>query len=80
MKSRQYLPPAVAVLQPEPVLLRLRAEAENNPSAQYMLGMIYQRGIGVRQDYAIASEWFRRSAMCALLGHADRPHAMEGAA
>lgn len=66
--SRTYSSPVVAVLDAQETLLRLQAEAERNPAAQYMLGMIYLRGIGVRQDYAAASEWFRRSAIQAMLG------------
>jgi uncharacterized protein len=33
-----------------------------NAAAQYLLGVIYQKGMGVLQDYAEAVKWYRLSA------------------
>jgi len=35
---------------------------QGNPSAQYILGVMYDRGKGVRQDYAKAFEWYQKAA------------------
>jgi TPR repeat protein len=34
-----------------------------DPGAQYRLGVIYERGRGVAQDYAEAERWYRKSAV-----------------
>ena len=40
-----------------------RAQAEQgNMGAQFLLGVAYAKGLGVRQDYAEAAKWFRKSA------------------
>jgi TPR repeat protein len=41
--------------------LRLAAD-QRNPYAQAMLGLLYERGIGVSQDYTEALKWFRLAA------------------
>ena len=40
---------------------RLAAE-QGSPSAQYNIGMDYQQGTGVKQNYVAAAEWFKRAA------------------
>ena len=41
-----------------------RALAENNdPAAQFGLGLLYHFGEGVPQDHAEAARWYRRAAM-----------------
>jgi len=42
--------------------MRSLAETADNAYAQYYLGMMYLNGQGVDQDYAKASEWFRKAA------------------
>lgn len=42
--------------------LRSRAE-RGDVKAQFSLGVMYYRGEGVRQNYAEASQWFRRAAL-----------------
>jgi TPR repeat protein len=42
-------------------LLRAPAEA-GNPAAQHDLGFMYDKGLGVQQDYAKAAVWYRRAA------------------
>ena len=39
-----------------------KAAAQNNTTAQYMLGVLYQRGEGGAQDHAKAREWFEKAA------------------
>ena len=47
----------------------LRPAAEQgDANAQYRMGIYYQQGLGVPQDYAEAARWYRRSA---LQGHAN---------
>lgn len=43
-------------------LLRPLAE-KGNPEAQYKLGVMYDQGQGVAQDYQEASKWYRLSAV-----------------
>ena len=43
----------------------LLAEAENAP-AQYNLGVMYENGFGVQQDYAEAVTWYRKAAVQGL--------------
>jgi len=40
---------------------RVRAE-QGDSSAQYNLGLAYQKGLGVPQDYKESVEWYRKSA------------------
>ena len=46
-----------------------------HPGAQYYLGMIYERGMGVPKDLAAALDWYRQSATngcveaAVVLGH-----------
>lgn len=42
-----------------------------NPAAQHRLGMIYEEGLGVPQDYTIAFTWYQRAAQ---QGHAQAQH------
>jgi len=42
-------------------VVRKSAE-EGNASAQYRLGLLYNGGVGVSQDYAQAKEWFEKAA------------------
>ncbi|MDE2773177.1 MAG: tetratricopeptide repeat protein [Gemmatimonadota bacterium] len=44
---------------------------QGNASAQFMLGILYQLGSGVDEDYHEAARWYRRSAD---QGHADAQH------
>ena len=39
----------------------LRYAEQGNPEAQYLVGMMYNNGMGVRQDPRIALEWFRKA-------------------
>ncbi|MFW2081016.1 tetratricopeptide repeat protein [Acinetobacter guillouiae] len=32
------------------------------PKAQFVLGMLYNEGIGVKQSYSAAAEWYRKAA------------------
>jgi TPR repeat protein len=41
--------------------LKLPAD-EGNPEAQFLLGVMYGMGLGVRQDYAESLMWFRNAA------------------
>ncbi len=41
---------------------------EGNATAQYLIGHMYDLGLGVPQDYAVAVEWFRKAAQ---QGHAS---------
>ncbi len=34
---------------------------QGNPTAQYRLGVMYDSGYGVAQDYAEAMKWYRRA-------------------
>ncbi len=48
---------------PPPGLARIRREAEaGSPSAQRELGLRYQKGQGVTQDYQAALTWYRQAA------------------
>lgn len=38
------------------------AARQGNPAAQYHMGLLYARGEGVAQDYAIAASWFLQAA------------------
>ena len=40
----------------------LQAAKQGNVDAQYNLGLMYEQGQGVRQDYAQAVQWCRRAA------------------
>ena len=41
----------------------IKVKAENgNEISQYNLGIFYQNGIGVKQDFKQAVKWFRKSA------------------
>ena len=40
----------------------LQAAEQGNAKAQYNLGVMYDKGLGVRQDYAQAVQWYRRAA------------------
>lgn len=42
-------------------LFRPLAE-QGHPGAQYALGLIYEEGLGVPQSFALATEWYRRTA------------------
>ncbi len=42
--------------------LRPRA-AQNDPQAQFLLGMLYDSGKGVAQDQAAAASWYRKAAV-----------------
>ena len=44
------------------------AAEQGDPEAQYKLGLLYQKGRGVEQDYAKAVEWFQKAA--------DKNHAL----
>jgi len=46
----------------EAAMLYRQASEKGDPSAQYLLGVIYAKGIGVAQDYAEAEMWYRRAA------------------
>jgi tetratricopeptide (TPR) repeat protein len=35
---------------------------QNHPGAQAMLGFHYERGLGIKQDYAEAAKWYRKAA------------------
>ena len=35
---------------------------EGDAAAQYLIGYMYDRGLGVPQDHAVAVEWFRKAA------------------
>ena len=44
-------------------LKELRPLIENNdPNAQFLMGMLYDAGNGVAQDHAIAASWYRKAA------------------
>ena len=48
---------------------KLRRDAEQgDASAQYNLGLTYDNGIGVPQDFAEAVQWYRRAAKQGLAG------------
>ena len=46
----------------ETALNELRPAAERDPHAQFLLGMLYDAGKGVPQDFAIAASWYRKAA------------------
>ena len=48
--------------QPQAAKLFAQAAAQGHPGAQYYLGMIYERGVGVPKDLATALNWYRQSA------------------
>jgi TPR repeat protein len=55
-------------------LAQLRAAAQSgDANAQYWLGIMYDLGQGVPQDYAQALSWFRKSAE---QGDADAQYSM----
>ena len=39
-----------------------KAAAQNNPNAQFGIGLMYTKGQGVRQDYTKAMEWYLKAA------------------
>ncbi|MDR1275864.1 MAG: sel1 repeat family protein [Candidatus Accumulibacter sp.] len=39
-----------------------RAAMRGDAAAQYILGVLYQNGEGVRKDYAKAAKWFKKAA------------------
>ena len=43
-------------------MISIAKTKEEDPLPQYYLGMMYLKGQGVEQDYAQASEWFRKAA------------------
>ena len=45
-----------------------QAARAGNPRAQYYLGLMYERGINVREDAATAASWFAKAA---AQGHAE---------
>ncbi|MDB6064502.1 MAG: repeat-containing protein [Pedosphaera sp.] len=53
--------------------LLIQAAEQDHAEAQYLLGLYYQEGKGVRQDYAEAAKWFVKSAK---LGNADAAAAL----
>ena len=61
------------MITPKPKIIReLRLLAkQGHAEAQYNLGVIYDRGQGVTQDYAEAAKWFRKAAE---QGWADAQH------
>ena len=54
-------PETAATVKIELESLRQRAE-EGDADAQYELGFVYARGLGVPQDYAQAATWYRLAA------------------
>ncbi len=47
----------------QPSLSELQQYAKQGSAlAQYLLGMLYQDGLGISQDYELAGEWFRKAA------------------
>ncbi len=50
-------PPAVAVL-PDVETIRTQAES-GDTDAQYQLGKLYAKGLGVKEDYKLAAKWYR---------------------
>ena len=40
-----------------------KAAAQNDPRAQYELGVLYLEGKGVKQDYTQAQTWFDKAAL-----------------
>ena len=40
----------------------LQAAAQGNAAAQFNLGVMYENGQGVRQDYVQAVQWYRKAA------------------
>lgn len=40
----------------------LQAAEQGNAKAQYNLGVMYAQGLGVRQDYTQAVQWYRKAA------------------
>ena len=60
---------AVALAAENDVPDKLRRDAEQgDASAQYNLGLTYDNGIGVPQDFAEAVQWYRRAAKQGLAG------------
>ncbi|MCH9053703.1 MAG: sel1 repeat family protein, partial [Proteobacteria bacterium] len=45
-----------------------QAARAGNPRAQYYLGLMYERGINVKEDAATAASWFAKAA---AQGHAE---------
>ncbi len=45
-----------------------RSLADSHPDAQFRLGDLYERGIGVARSFDLAAEWYRKAA---ANGHAD---------
>lgn len=39
-----------------------KAAEQGHADTQYMLGVMYQNGYGVKQDYAEARKWFNKAA------------------
>ena len=61
------LPPVIlgqqSSTQSSPSLPDLRKTADlGNADAQYRLGLMYDKGLGVPQDYAEAAKWYRKAA------------------
>ena len=54
-KLKSYRPDGVKWLE--------KAADKNNDTAQNMLGVIYENGDGVSQDYSQAESWYRKAAL-----------------
>jgi uncharacterized protein len=39
-----------------------KAAAQNDPAAEYFIGMMYENGSGVAKDLKTAIEWYKKSA------------------
>jgi TPR repeat protein len=44
------------------VAVRLISESEKDPDAQYLLGVMYSKGVGVKKNDAIANYWYREAS------------------
>jgi len=61
--GRHYEKPQLAMTDPAQVIAWMVEVANlGDMHAQYMLGLIFQRGAGVAKDESVAAAWFRKAA------------------
>jgi hypothetical protein len=74
-KSRKHAPPRrVTPKSRESLESTVNAAKQGDAEAQYRLGVLYDKGIGVKKDKAEAVRWYRRAAG---RGHAKAQDALE---
>ncbi len=74
-KNRKHAAPdRLAAIPQENPEKTLQAAKEGNAEAQYKLGVMYSRGVGVKKDTEQSVRWYRRAAS---QGHAKAQEALE---